>query len=144
MTTLVVFIWGSIMFQLLELQKLYFWLFCFLTDFKKDSRFLEAMAGAIFEMWSWRLYEKWGHVCHVLIFWFPRLGTVKLYSPYYHSLCSNFNFKFKITMVSLHISFVGWKSKCNFGVFFESKNVVCCTGKCTQFQNFYCSEGGRY
>ena len=46
--------WYSFVDQLclknFEMQKVHFQLFCFLTDFNFDYRFLEGMTGGIFEM----------------------------------------------------------------------------------------------
>ena len=57
MTSLVVFICGSIVFQNFQNAKVHFQLFCFSTDFNFDCRFLEGMTGAIFVIWSRRLSE---------------------------------------------------------------------------------------
>ncbi len=42
--------------KFLEMQKVQFQPFCLWADFNFDYRFLEGMTGAIFEMWSWRLF----------------------------------------------------------------------------------------
>ncbi len=44
------------------IQKVCCQLFCFSTNFNFDYRFLEGMTGAIFEMWSWRVFETFFHV----------------------------------------------------------------------------------
>ncbi len=55
-----------------------FQVFCFLTDFNFDYRFLEGMTGAIFVMWSWRLSETF----FIFMFGVSRRSTPAYQSDY--------------------------------------------------------------
>ncbi len=63
----VVCLWIYCVIKNFKMQKVCFQLFCFLTDFNFDDRFLEGMTGAIFEIWFGDYRRHFFCVCNILV-----------------------------------------------------------------------------